>query len=259
MSKDNNIKDFLNSGLLEQYLVDAIDDNDRIYVENMIAKHQEVKDAYNVLQDDLASYTQVHSSNPPVGLEQRILKELKGSDAKSTTNWLNIAAMIVTLFALSGFVYLYQANSTLKKEIVESVKDYENLERNYELTETQKITLQERLNFIESPDTDKYLLRGYIDKEPIRVVAYHNAQQGKAQIEIASLPKLDDRHDYQLWADVDGEMISLAVIEDMLPKTISVETLKEATDLNITIEKAGGSKHASVENLVASIPLRVEP
>lgn len=259
MSKDNNIQEFLDSGLLEQYLVDAIDDHNRIYVEEMIEKHHEVRNTYDQLQEDLELFAQINGTNPPEGLEDCILKNLDQKTAtSSTTNWLNIAAMIITIFALSGFIYLYQVNNTLKKEMVETVSDYESLERTYELTESQKVILSERLAFIESADTDKYLLRGYIKNEPLRVIAYHNAPQGKAQIEIAALPELDDQNNYQLWADVNGEMISLAIIDDLLPKTISVATLKKATDLNITIEKAGGSKHASVENLVATIPLRVE-
>ncbi len=260
MSQDKDIIAFLNSGLLEQYLIDSIEEKDRIYVEEMISKHPEVKDSYDQLQDDLSTYAQLHSVNPPEVVENRILTEIKvDTKNNATANWLNIAAMIVTIFALSGFVYLYQANSSLKQEMVETVTNYEDLERSFEFTEAQKLILEERLDFIESADTDKYLLRGYIEEQPLRVIAYHNATLGKAQIEIASLPELDDRHDYQLWADVDGEMMSLAIIDDLLPKTISVETLKNATDLNITIEKSGGSKKASVENLVATVPLRVEP
>lgn len=55
------------------------------------------------------------------------------------------------------------------------------------------------------------------------------------------------------------EMISLTFLDDLKPRTINVEPLKESSDLNITIEKTDGSKVASVENLVSSIPLNARP
>ncbi|MBF4983841.1 anti-sigma factor [Nonlabens mediterrranea] len=262
--ENQHIEEFLQSGLLDRYVIGDTSDGENIEVENMIAQHPEVQSAYNQLQDELYLYANLNAVTPPEYIKEQLLNKvlpLKEDELHygNHENWLSIAAAIVALLALSGLGYLYQQNSGLKQEIVETTTQFENLERDYELNDTQKRILELRLAFIEAGDTEKYLMRGYIKDEPLRVIAYYNQPAGKAQIEIAALPPLEAGQDYQLWADVDGEMVSLAVLNDLKPKTISAEILKKASDLNITIEKAGGSKQASVENLVSSIPLNTIP
>ncbi|KEZ94076.1 anti-sigma factor [Nonlabens ulvanivorans] len=262
--KNQHIEEFLQSGLLDRYVIGDTSDTENTMVEDMINQHSEVQLAYDKLQEELFLYANTNAITPPDYLKEQVLnkvtprKELEPEYSKHE-NWLSIAAVIVALLALSGLGYLYQQNTGLKQEIVETTTQFENLERDYELNDTQKRILEMRLAFIEAGDTEKYLMRGYIEEEPLRVIAYYNQPAGKAQIEIAALPELEKGLDYQLWADVDGEMVSLAVLNDLKPKTISAEILKKASDLNITIEKAGGSKHASVENLVSSIPLNTIP
>lgn len=261
-TEKQHIEDFLESGLLDRYVISATTDKETEQVEQMIDRYEEVTLAYDNLQEELQLLATMNAVQPPQDLKERVLKASAQTPASTTTtgnNWLSIAAAIVSVIALSGLGYLYVQNTGLKREIVESINDYEQLEKDYELNDAQKRILEERLIFIEAADTEKYLMRGYIKEEPLRVIAYYNQPAGKAQIEIASLPMLDDAYDYQLWADVDGEMVSLAVLNDMKPKIISADILKNASDLNITIEKTGGSKHASVENLVSSIPLDVRP
>lgn len=258
MSKENqHIEDFLESGLLDRYVVGATDENESLQVEEMISRHTEVKAAFLKLEEELSIYVSMNAVEPPAHLKENLLKQVRSTapHKASTMNWLTMAAAFIALIALAGFAYQYEQNTGLKNEIVETTTQYESLERDYELNDAQKRILEERLIFIEAGDTEKYLMRGYIKEEPLRVIAYYNQPAGKAQIEIAALPTLDKNQDYQLWADVDGEMVSLAVLNDLKPKTISADILKKASDLNITIEKAGGSKYATVEKLVSSIPL----
>ncbi|MGJ8684910.1 MAG: anti-sigma factor domain-containing protein [Nonlabens sp.] len=261
-NEEKNIKDFLESGLLDQYVIGATNEKDTLAVEYMISRYPEIKTAFQELEEELRLYATMNAEPLPNSLKERVLQELAPSSLPTKVNepnWLSVAAAIVALVALAGLGYLYNQNSALKEEIVESTFEYEKLEKDYELNDSQKRILEMRLAFIESADTDKYLMRGFINEEPLRVIAYYNQPAGMAQIEIAALPDLKDSQDYQLWADVNGEMKSLAIINDLKPKTISAELLKNASDLNITIEKAGGTKTASVENLVATIPLNKRP
>ncbi len=73
-------------------------------------------------------------------------------------------------------------------------------------------------------------------------------------INTKKLPQLDADHDYQMWADVDGEMIDMGVI----PKNkelIAMTYINNAESLNITIEPAGGNDHPTVERLISNVYL----
>jgi hypothetical protein len=69
------------------------------------------------------------------------------------------------------------------------------------------------------------------------------------------LPDLDAEHDYQMWADVEGEMIDMGVISKS--KTLmAMAYIDHAESLNITIEPAGGNDHPTVARLVTNVHLR---
>ena len=68
------------------------------------------------------------------------------------------------------------------------------------------------------------------------------------------LDPLDTEHTYQMWADVDGEMINMGLVpaeQDYIP----LRYIDKAESLNITIEPAGGSEHPTVEQLISNIYL----
>ena len=69
------------------------------------------------------------------------------------------------------------------------------------------------------------------------------------------LPDLDADHDYQMWADVEGEMINMGVISKD-KKLMAMNYIDHSESLNITIEPAGGNDHPTVERLVTNVYLR---
>ena len=71
-------------------------------------------------------------------------------------------------------------------------------------------------------------------------------------LDAEGLPELDADHDYQLWADVEGEMIDMGVIAANDPTQV-MNYIPMAESMNITIEPKGGSDHPTVSNLIASI------
>ena len=67
-----------------------------------------------------------------------------------------------------------------------------------------------------------------------------------------NLPALTDDEDYQLWADIDGEMVSVGILKAPKNGPRELNFLKNAESLNITIEPKGGSNHPNVARLVST-------
>ena len=74
-------------------------------------------------------------------------------------------------------------------------------------------------------------------------------------IDVVSLPKLPEEQCYQIWADLQGQMVSLGILNETDRKLINLPYAENALALNITIEPKGGNTVASVENSVAEISL----
>ena len=86
-------------------------------------------------------------------------------------------------------------------------------------------------------------------------MSYVNHKIKSVVINTERLPKLDPDHDYQMWADVEGEMIDMGVISK--DKTLmAIAYIDHAESLNITIEPAGGNDHPTVSRLVTNVYLR---
>jgi anti-sigma-K factor RskA len=72
-------------------------------------------------------------------------------------------------------------------------------------------------------------------------------------LRVNELPELPEGQCYQMWADVDGEMLSLGVLPADTTGLIAWNFLADAESLNVTIEPEGGSDHPDVSKLVANV------
>ena len=54
-----------------------------------------------------------------------------------------------------------------------------------------------------------------------------------------------------MWADVDGEMINMGIINTS-KALLAMQYIPEAESFNITIEPKGGSPHPTVSELIAN-------
>jgi len=271
MSEQTSIQDFLNSGKLEQYLL-GVDEQHANEVERMIQEHQEVAQAYEQAQRDLFIYADSIAAKPPSHLQNSILTAIDEptmpsvtslqtedkNDKNSNVNWLSIAAMILALVSLGGLWYTNNQNELLREEITAIKKESDGFKKDLSTSQSQITDLNEQLYKVSSAETKKYILANAMNT--VKAVIYHNDQDNFANLEISSLPPLDSEHDYQLWADIEGEMISLAVIDGSNDNlNLNPSLLKEAVSINLTVEKAGGSYHATVANLVANVVVPAAP
>ena len=76
----------------------------------------------------------------------------------------------------------------------------------------------------------------------------------KVMVNTSQLSELDAQHDYQMWADVEGEMINMGVINTEEP-LIAMTYIEDAESLNVTIEPKGGSDHPTVSRLITNVYL----
>ncbi|MGQ0738125.1 MAG: anti-sigma factor, partial [Bacteroidota bacterium] len=71
---------------------------------------------------------------------------------------------------------------------------------------------------------------------------------GKAYIMIHHLPQSSSSKDYQLWAEVDGKMVSVGIIKDEIRgRLIEMPDVPyRSVAFTVTLEKAGGNAEPTV-------------
>jgi len=234
-------------------------------IEQLLASDVELKSHFDKLEQDFEKLGLENAIHPPSQVKSSLLKQIQASKTESdtavvlnTTNnskfYLGIAASVAALLMLGTFWMYSQLNEVKEQlQIVES----NNTELNTTI-EVLNVKLKENsasYNAIVNADTEQYVLKGNATLPEAKVVSYVNHKLKSVVINTEQLPSLDADHDYQMWADVKGEMINMGVI----PKDKTLMTMAyidNAESLNITIETSGGNDHPTVERLVTNVYLK---
>jgi anti-sigma-K factor RskA len=257
-------KSLLENGLLEQYLLGELNAHECEQIESALASDSELKDYFDLLERDFETIGQENAVTPPSEVKVQVLEHIAASKSKtskvvelSKNNvpkfYFSIAASVAALLII-GSLWMYSQLSTVKQQLRTVESDNTELNTTIETLNTKLKDNRSLLTAIASPDTDQYVLIGNAAMPEAKVVSYINHKSKSVVINTERLPELDADHDYQMWADVEGEMINMGVIskhENLMAMTY----IDHAESLNITIEPAGGNDHPTVERLVTNVYL----
>ncbi|WP_299521352.1 anti-sigma factor [Winogradskyella sp.] len=256
-------KTLLENGLLEQYLLGELNAKECEQIEQFLASDTELKTYFDQLEQDFETLGLENAITPPSAIKSQLLDTITSSsgtskvvELKPNTNskwYLGIAASVAALLLVGSF-WLYNQLNEVKQQL--KTVENEKTELNDKLNELNQQIEDETALFatLVHPDTEQYILKGNTLIPNGKVVSYVNHETKSVVINTERLPELDAEHDYQMWADVEGEMINMGVISKD-SNLMAMNYIDHAESLNITIEPAGGNDHPTVEKLVTNIYL----
>lgn len=250
------------NNILERYIIGDLNANEQLEVEKALSKFPELQ---KELIDKASSFESMAFENAieaPSHVKSDLMKSMRSNSEPKTVSiaqnkpirsYLNIAASVAILLSISTVYLLTQLNATKQQlEVVET----ENTELNNNINSLNNF-LEETNKWYElvnNPNVNKYILEGNELMPDAKVISYVNNIDQSVVINTAYLPELDADHDYQMWADVEGEMINMGVI-DTKSEMLAMTYINDAESLNITIEPAGGNDHPTVSRLITNIYL----
>lgn len=246
------IKIFLDTDLLEKYLLGSTSTEESLRVERYIAMYPEVREAYNELQENLETFAKLHALKTPEGLKEQILFRIK-QEKRSRSKFYRfaVAASIAALIFAGASYFFYNQNQSLQEEnsiVTSKIQDLEN---------DMKIQLEDIRNqyiVLNNPNTRRYSVNGNNKAEELKAVAYINPVKKLSYINVSNLPQLPENKCFQMWAEVNGEMVNLGIIKqfDDKEKLLALPYADNAVGY-ITIEPQGGNNTPTVQNIVANI------
>lgn len=256
---------FLNSGLLEKYLLGETTSAETEMVESYISKYPEVQNAYNTLQFNLEVVAKSNAIEAPKDILNNILDELeeetpviKLRTQRTYKKWyrFSVAASVsALLFAGTSYIF-YNQNQKLSKEnqvVVDEIFDLRgDIAKNNEMLDN----VMRQLLKLNNPETEKYIITGNERAKDLKTVAYINPKEKTSMIDVVSLPQLPEEQCYQIWAELQGKMVNLGILDKADRKLRSIPYMEDALALSITIEPKGGNTSASLQNSVAEISLQ---
>lgn len=255
---NEKVKMFLDTDLLEKYLLGTTSRKEAKLVENYISVYPEVKKQYNELQENLESYSRAHALKAPKELKQVIISKITAGKTINRRRFYRyaIAASFAALMLAGTTYFFWNQNQKLINENALVNQKLKNLELDINSTNTNLEDIKNQFIVLNNPETHKYVLRGNQKAKELKTVAYINPVKKLSFINVAELPQLPEEQVFQMWANVNGQMVSLGVLEKAENKLLSVPYNEDAISFNITIEPKGGNGTATVENTVANIEFK---
>ena len=261
---EKTLHNFLNSGLLEKYMTGETTDKESALVESFISNYDEVKEEYEILQEQLELTAKAQAVNPSKNMLDSIMSSIDEAPVVQLQTkrrfpvWMSVAASVAALvFAGTSYVFynqnkeLVDENNTIAEEIFDLRNDIK--QNNNMLNDVMK-----KLIKLDNPETQKYLIKGNQRAEELKAVAYINPVEKSSLIDVVQLPDLSDEQTYQMWAELNDKMVSLGILDKADRNLKSIPYIEDAVSLRITIEPKGGNNNASMENAVAEIPLKTK-
>ncbi|MGC1515685.1 MAG: anti-sigma factor [Maribacter sp.] len=248
----DKIKIFLDSDILEKYLLGTTSELETLQAERYIAMYPEVQDSYNELQENLEKFAKLHAIKAPQGLRDKIHLRIKAerSGRKKFFSYAIAASITAMMFAGTSY-FFYNQSQNLQEEnnvVTNKIKLLEeNMKEQLEDVRNQFIVLN-------NPGTKKYNVKGNQKAKELKAVAYINPVKKLSFINVSKLPNIPENQCFQMWAEVNGKMINLGIIEEAgdQQKLMALPYAENAVGY-ITIEPKGGNHVPSVDNIVANI------
>jgi anti-sigma-K factor RskA len=268
-----NVKAYIESGILELYVLGDISAEEKLQVEDMASKFPEIRAELTEIEKSMEFYAEEHAIEPPAELRQRVLGSLLvnlGDDrifTKAVTHQDDDHIKRLPVTRVNSFYkYAFAACLTLLLiSIYGLVNLYSQLQdSNTQLTalQTDKIRIANQVNLMDNQldmyrDTTYKVLRlkGLPKTPTAAMILAWNSVSKKVIVDVQSvkLPKNDKQHQYQLWALVNGKPVNMGVFDAPAADTAGVKEMKaiaSAQGFAVTLEPTGGSINPTMDQMV---------
>ncbi len=268
-------KAYIESGILELYVLAQLSASDRSEVEEMAAKHPEVKAEILAIELAMETYALQNAIEPSANVEaklfaalnieetEQIITEPKIVPLYDNANDVKVRKLRYSLIACSILLAislgaLFSAYNELKEanfQIASLSSDKEKFASTASKLEFENAGMENRIAMTETDEWTTVKLAGVQNSPKANMLVYWNKTNKNILINYASmdLPKTDQSHEYQLWALVDGKPVSLGVFasnETAKEAVVQMETILKAQAFAVTIEPTGGSVNPTMEKMV---------
>lgn len=245
----------MQSGLLEQYVLGLTTKEESEQVEHYAEVFPEIQAEIDTLRNAVRQYAEEQISDIKFQKEQEAVSNpLRNKNMTAPTwsgkHWLVAASLL--LFGLMGIYYHGQANKA-KMELAQVKASFSSFKQNCEEEQHLLAQTQEQLAFIQHHLTDLMQLQGTLLAPQSKVRVFWNKQVPDAYLQVVSLPKPPKEKQYQAWADIEGKMVDLGIIDIQNGILQPIRCMPKAKSINITLEPLGGSEEPHVDQLFANV------
>jgi anti-sigma-K factor RskA len=265
-----DVKTFIESGILELYVLGDVSPAEKQQVEAMVQKYPVVKAELEEMEKALESYAFANAIQPSDSQRSKILNSLVTNladdstfkskkeeaivvtmPAQQTNNFYKYAFAASLALLIGSAIGMYNLNNQLQQKKEELVAMN---------TQNQRFSktvgyMDEQLGIYRDTSYKVLRLKGTKNLPTGNVLVAWNPAKKKVMLDLKSLdmPVNDKDHQYQLWALVAGKPVDLGVFDKLDNDTLDMKQMKSvalAQAFAVTREPRGGSVNPTMSEMM---------
>jgi anti-sigma-K factor RskA len=282
-----NIQAYIESGILEEYVLGTVSPQEKQEVECMSHIYPEIKEELLRTESALEEYALKHQTPPPASLKESLFAKMNFDSAQEIedTNigeqkiensepvigtirpvahdepkvidnvFDNVEAKVVTPFwaklAIAASVLLAIFAGWSATQMSKMKKDNEELASKMGTMEKEFSYAQSLASLYRNPEYKTVRLAGLEKSPQSSVSAFWHTETNQVLLDIQNLPKPPAGKQYQLWSIVDGKPVDNGMIDNEFSgRVLKMKNTKPgAVAFAITLEKEGGVPSPTMEEM----------
>ncbi|MEN5307679.1 anti-sigma factor [Chryseobacterium cucumeris] len=266
-----NTKEYISSGIIESYILGHASPEEAGILECVMKNNAEVKAAFEEAQKILEQLATAQAVTPPGDLKSKIWNKIQQEQiveevtptlstdisevkthreitqqerTQTTTPWKTyaVAASALFLVSVAGNLFWMNSQSASKKEISLLIADKKRQDQTME-------KMNQKLDMFSNPDMQMVMLKGVEKHTEAKAMVFWDKKTKEVYLNAEKLPKAPEGMQYQLWAIEDGKPVNAGMYTEDKDSRIALANIPKAQAFAITLEKEGGSKVPTMENM----------
>ena len=267
------IKAYIESGILELYVMGDLNSSEKREVEEMAMQHPAIKAELIEIQIALENYANTYAVNPADHLRDHVMTNLLTSfedkpdekakivpltsSRRSSSFYKYAFAACLTLLVMSvaALFVLYTRLQNSNQQLAVLQADNQKFTNRVNYMDKQLNENQQALRVLRNPEVKLIKLEGTkAAPEGTSMMVAFNSVKKEVMIDMAvmKMPADDEQHQYQLWAMVNGKPVDLGVF-DKTSDDDGMKKMKAIDDIEafaVTLEPRGGSINPTMEQMM---------
>lgn len=280
------VRAYIESGILELYVLGQLSAEEQREVEGMAAKYAEIREEIEAIEIAMETYAMSNAVLPSEGLDLKVLSAIESLKAPeevpspvmpapetvvapiqaplvtvakdSRIRSLRIALAACAALLLVSLVALYSAHhelSEVQNQILALNRQNQSFAATVGYMKQNTADLQKLADMPADPNWKTVKLAGTKMDPAAKMVVYWHTTGKHVMVDNSkmALPANDQSHQYQLWALVNGKPVDLGVF-DVKPDTahilINMKEISGAQAFAVTLEKRGGSVSPTMNQMI---------
>ena len=270
-----NAKEYIESGLLEAYMLGALSEKEAQEVSAAIAMYPELAEEMKAIEATMLQFASRFAKQPPQGLQQQIWGAIEGASAnagngeqtqkktpktipsqpeyrkpmqwKYAALWVGLAGSLVLNAAL------WMRNENMKADMLSINTKMASLEQDQKQTNGMLAGYRKNKEMMVDTAMQTIVMHTVQPGHPMAATVYWSKNKGEAYVSADGLPTPPKGMQYQLWVMQNGKPVDMGVLPLNIAGTPEMQHVgKAVTDgqaFAISLEKEGGSPSPTMQNI----------